>query len=143
MKIPLCLMLFAAVVLTSCVEPEQPPQHVKRTAATQQTQTTTTQQYPPTPQPFEGQGAPPATPAPDVATSTGTPANMTTPNPPAPVTSGPKAKGDYPYAHPVPGKPGYVYSPYVPDKIVDVRGIPPGTEVKDPETDYKKIFLVP
>jgi hypothetical protein len=42
---------------------------------------------------------------------------------------------------PVPGKPGFVRSPYSPDKMTDVRGYAPGTEVKDPYT--QKIFLVP
>ncbi len=51
------------------------------------------------------------------------------------------AKGDYPYGVPVPGKPGFVRSPYSPDKMTDVRGYAPGTEVKDPYT--QKIFLVP
>jgi len=51
-------------------------------------------------------------------------------------------KADYPYAQPVPGKPGYVVSPYAPGSgYVDVRGWAPGTEVKDPYTG--KIFLVP
>jgi hypothetical protein len=49
---------------------------------------------------------------------------------------------DYPYAQPVPGKPGFVTSPYAPySGYVDVRGFPPGTEVKDPYT--QKVFLVP
>jgi hypothetical protein len=51
-------------------------------------------------------------------------------------------KHDYPYAQPVPGKPGFVTSPYAPySGYVDVRGFPPGTEVKDPYT--QKVFLVP
>ncbi len=58
-------------------------------------------------------------------------------SPPAPVE-----KHDYPYAQPVQGKPGFVTSPYAPEAgYVDVRGFPPGTEVKDPYT--QKIFLVP
>ena len=57
---------------------------------------------------------------------------------PAPST----AKKDYPYGTPVPGKPGFVTSPHAPySGYVDVRGFPPGTEVKDPYTG--KIFLTP
>jgi hypothetical protein len=39
-----------------------------------------------------------------------------------------------PYASPVPDKPGFVYSPHNPKFLIDVRGFPPGTEVKDPNT---------
>ena len=42
----------------------------------------------------------------------------------------------------VPGKPGYVFSPFDKEgRYVDVSGFPTGTKVKDPWTD--KIFLVP
>jgi len=47
-----------------------------------------------------------------------------------------------PSAIPVNGKPGFVTSPYAPDKgMIDVRGFSPGDEVKDPYTG--KNFLVP
>jgi hypothetical protein len=73
-------------------------------------------------------------PAPDATANT---------KPPSPV---PEAKspstGEIPYAKPVPGKPGFVFSPYDQYKgYIDVRGFPPGTEVKDPYTN--KTFLVP
>ena len=48
---------------------------------------------------------------------------------------------DYPTASSVEGKPGFVKSPFGGSGIVDVRGYPPGTEVKDPYTG--KVFLVP
>ena len=85
-------------------------------AATETTETTTTD---------VGTSAPPST---TVETQT---------------TVGPgPAKRDYQYGTPVPGKPGFVTSPHAPySGYVDVRGFPPGTEVKDPYTS--KIFLVP
>lgn len=46
-----------------------------------------------------------------------------------------------PYASPVPDKPGFVYSPHNVKFLVDVRGVPPGTEVNDPNTG--KPFRVP
>jgi hypothetical protein len=42
---------------------------------------------------------------------------------------------------PVPGKPGFVQSPYDPKFLIDVRGFPPGTLVNDPNTN--KPFRVP
>ena len=63
--------------------------------------------------------------------------------PPSPVPeSAPVKVGEIPYAKPVPGKPGFVFSPYDQYKgYIDVRGFPPGTEVKDPYSG--KSFLVP
>ncbi|HWB61379.1 MAG TPA: M56 family metallopeptidase [Chthoniobacteraceae bacterium] len=56
----------------------------------------------------------------------------------------PQPVADYqiPSGVPVSGKPGFVTSPYAPDKgDIDVRGYGSGTEVKDPYSG--KIFLVP
>lgn len=69
-----------------------------------------------------------------------------TPEPQPEITPPPvvqdQIKKDYPYGSPVPGKPGFVTSPHAPySGYVDVRGFPPGTEVKDPYSG--KIFLVP
>lgn len=48
-----------------------------------------------------------------------------------------------PYAKPVPGKEGFVYSPYKEETVwIDVRGFKRGTEVQDPWSE-DKIFLVP
>jgi hypothetical protein len=46
-----------------------------------------------------------------------------------------------PYARPVPGKPGLVYSPFDEKFLIDVRGVPPGTVVNDPHAG--KSFRVP
>ena len=54
----------------------------------------------------------------------------------------PATQGDLPYGKPVPGKPGYVFSPFDPSGgYVDVTGYSPGSKVKDPYSG--KIFLVP
>jgi hypothetical protein len=60
---------------------------------------------------------------------------------PAPRTvAGPPTQ--YPTAKVVPGKPGYVFSPYDPNGgYVDVNGFTSGSKVKDPYSG--KIFLVP
>jgi hypothetical protein len=63
-------------------------------------------------------------------------------NPRASPTPQTASQTQFPYGKPVPGKPGYVYSPF--DRnggYVDVTGYSPGSKVKDPYTG--KIFLVP
>ena len=54
------------------------------------------------------------------------------------------AKREYVYANKVPGKDGFVFSPYN-NKVVDVRDIPTGTLVMDPTypAAEKKYFRVP
>ncbi len=80
----------------------------------------------------ENPAAPPA-PAPPAKTQAG---NATPPVPPAP------AGNQYPYAKPVPGKKGFVYSPFDEKQSeIDVRDYAPGTKVRDPYTN--RIFLVP
>lgn len=61
-----------------------------------------------------------------------------TPKPKEPATK------DYAFANPVPGKEGFVFSPYN-QKLVDVRDIPSGTLVQDPTypASEKKYFRVP
>jgi hypothetical protein len=52
------------------------------------------------------------------------------------------AKADIPYAIPVPGKQGFVISPFAPDSgYIDVHQFPPGTYVKDPFTG--RVFRTP
>jgi hypothetical protein len=61
----------------------------------------------------------------------------------SPLAALPVPKGPT-FGLPVPGSPGLVYPPgaaKTPENRVDVRGIPPGTKVRDPATG--NIFLVP
>jgi hypothetical protein len=54
----------------------------------------------------------------------------------------PPQTAQYPTARPVPGKPGFVYSPYDPNGgYVDVTGYASGSKAKDPYS--QKIFIVP
>jgi hypothetical protein len=60
---------------------------------------------------------------------------------PSPITSS-ATEPMFPTAKAVPGKPGYVFSPFdTKGRYIDVRGYPPGSKAKDPWTD--KIFMVP
>lgn len=61
---------------------------------------------------------------------------------PASRTAQQQAQSSFPTARPVPGKPGFVISPYDPNGgYVDVTGYPSGSKAKDPYS--QKIFIVP
>lgn len=87
------------------------------------------------PPPPEGRPTPPGIPASSDATPAPSPVADPSPLP----ETGP---GGYPYGKPVPGKPGFVTSPYAPDAgYVDLTGFERDQEVRDPYS--QKIFLVP
>lgn len=87
---------------------------------------------------IETQPGPAATPR--VTRNTTVEAPRSSPSP-APRSVTPPAVS-LPTAKVVPGKPGYVFSPYDPNGgYVDVSGFSPGSKVKDPYSG--KIFLVP
>lgn len=59
-------------------------------------------------------------------------------------TTKPAEKKEIPVARPIPGKPGFVFSPFN-NKPIDVKGFPPGSLVADPTypASEKKHFRVP
>ena len=61
---------------------------------------------------------------------------------PAPSPQPGTAVESLPTAEKIPGKPGFVYSPFSTEKKpVDVRGLPPGMKAQDPYSN--RVFLVP
>src|SRR6266536_2224460 len=77
-----------------------------------------------------GQPVPP----PEVASAPRQPPRSTRESPQSTSASSPQS--EFPTAKAVPGKPGYVFSPFDTDKrYVDVSGYASGSKVKDPWTD--------
>lgn len=100
------------------------------TPSTASTQRTTTTQNPPRTT---------VRPSPSPKSS---PATVTEKSKPSPSPSRTTTTQSIPTAKPVPGKPGYVFSPFDPSGgYVDVTGYTSGQKVKDPYSG--KIFLVP
>lgn len=135
--VPNILGFVLVVALLAACTPEKPPTTQRNRYGFGATQTLPEQPQPPTNlPPLAGM---------DAATGT-TDTALVNPIPnPAPVPTPPPVSLPTPeisYGIPVPGKPGFVTSPHAPSAgFVDVRGFPPGTEVKDPYTG--RIFLVP
>jgi hypothetical protein len=129
--VPAALALTIAF-LSACGD--QPQKRPKKTAAHPPTDTT---ELASNPNPADQGNSPDKPPG----TETKPAPTETKPQGPA-VPDKPPVTGEIPYAKPVPGKPGFVFSPYEQYKgYIDVRGFPPGTEVKDPYSG--KSFLVP
>lgn len=129
------LSLLALLLIAGCADTETTQQKKKRTAGvatTSDTQfTTDTNAVPGTDTTLTDTNG-------LVTNALVSPANPFATPTPVPVA----APRDLPYGTPVPGKPGFVTSPHSPTAgYVDVRGFPPGSEVKDPYSG--KIFLVP
>jgi hypothetical protein len=130
------LPLLAILLIAGCADTETPPPR-KKTAATTASQDSQ----------FTSDASTNAASTSDASlTDTNNPSanaasNLANPfATPTPVPAA--APRDLPYGTPVPGKPGFVTSPHSQTAgYVDVRGFPPGSEVKDPYSG--KIFLVP
>jgi hypothetical protein len=83
---------------------------------------------------------PPQPASPSIAETPPPPIAPTEPTPPQPKPADPQP-AQIPFGLPVPGKKGFVYSPFDKSQQVNVVGIAPGKKVRCPYTG--KIFLVP
>ncbi len=128
----------------NAASPPQQPYPVQPPPVQTQHQVATQQREPEPPAEYVPSATPPAAQNERTTTARTAGAHITEPKPSATprAASLTQRASDLPYGKPVPGKPGYVFSPY--DKsggYVDVTGYAPGQKVKDPYTG--KIFLVP
>lgn len=137
------------VASTSAAVVTAPVHFVSRKLKGEETTTETTETSAAERQPVEAM-PPPSQPTParsaraiTSTTTTSSPEPAATSRPSAtPRTSSANTAAQFPVAKAVPGKPGYVFSPYDPNGgYVDVSGYPSGSKVKDPYS--QKIFLVP
>lgn len=144
------------VASTSASVVTAPAHFVSKKLRGESTETTDTTVYenqpvetaPPPPQPTPARSPRTIT---STTTATSSPPQQTEAHPSTSATSHPGATpqssstnpaAQFPVAKPVPGKPGYVFSPYDPNGgYVDVSGYASGSKVKDPYS--QKIFLVP
>jgi hypothetical protein len=90
-----------------------------------------------------GTEAPVVPPAPtENATANANPPANANPTPSAPTAPAAPAAPQTPFGKPVPGKKGFVYSPFSDsNQMIDIRDYQPGQKVRDPYTN--KIFIVP
>ena len=148
------ILLLAAIISSGCTAArnvavtsfrvlDAPANYVRRQIDSQEnatTTTTTTTSSDTVTTPGRTVTVPPPRPS---ASPHSSPATVTERSKPSPSPSrSVTGQTQFPTAKPVPGKPGYVFSPYDPSGgYVDVTGYTPGQKVKDPYSG--KIFLVP
>ncbi len=134
LKSPL-VALTSVALLGGCVfRPEPEPNRWGYGGTEYFTGSSTSAQTPPPP------SGPPQGP-PDIATNSAGLSGSATSQPTVPL--GQVAQSAIPWGIPVEGKPGFIRSPYSPGGgQIDARGLPPGTEIKDPYNPGK-LLLVP